>query len=108
MRSDDFRERWASQDVSQYRRGTQRFRHPLVGELELAYEALAVTAALDEIIIVYTAEPNSPTHDALQRLLADGAERERLRAAAREAAATTYSWERIAAAHLALYARLQS
>jgi transcriptional regulator with XRE-family HTH domain len=68
MRSDDFRERWASQDVRQYRRDTQRFRHPLVGELELAYEALAVTAALDEIIIVYTAEPNSPTHDALHRL----------------------------------------
>jgi len=68
MRSDDFRKRWASHDVRQYRSGTQRFRHPLVGELELAYEALAVTAALDEIIIVYTAEPNSPTHDALQRL----------------------------------------
>jgi transcriptional regulator with XRE-family HTH domain len=68
MRSDDFRERWASQDVRQYRSGNQRFRHPLVGELELAYEALAVTAALDEIIIVYTAEPDSPSHDALQRL----------------------------------------
>jgi hypothetical protein len=68
MRSDDFRERWASQDVRQYRSGTQRFRHPLVGELELAYEALAVTAALDETIIVYTAEPNSPTQAALQRL----------------------------------------
>ena len=68
MRSDDFRERWASQDVRQYRSGTQRFRHPLVGELELAYEALAVTAALDEIIIVYTAEPNSPAQAALQRL----------------------------------------
>src|SRR5205823_6760130 len=32
MRSEDFRERWASQDVRQYRTGTQRFRHPLVGE----------------------------------------------------------------------------
>jgi transcriptional regulator with XRE-family HTH domain len=68
MRSDDFRQRWASHDVSQYRSGTQRFRHPLVGELELAYEALAVTAAADEIIIVYTAEPDSPTQGALQRL----------------------------------------
>jgi len=68
MRSDDFRQRWASQDVRQYRSGTQRFRHPLAGELELAYEALAVTAAQDEIIIVYTAEPDSPSHDALQRL----------------------------------------
>lgn len=68
MRSDDFRERWASQDVRQYRSGTQRFRHPLVGELELGYEALVVTASLDEIIIVYTAEPDSPSHAALQHL----------------------------------------
>jgi transcriptional regulator with XRE-family HTH domain len=68
MRSEDFRQRWASQDVSQYRSGTQRFRHPLVGELELGYEALAVTASLDEIIIVYTAEPDSPSHAAMQRL----------------------------------------
>jgi len=68
MRSDDFRQRWASQDVRQYRSGTQRFRHPLAGELELAYEALAVTAAQDEIIIVYTAEPDSHTQADLQRL----------------------------------------
>jgi len=68
MRSEDFRQRWASQDVSQYRTGTQRFRHPLVGELELGYEALTVTASLDEIIIVYTAEPNSPSQAAMQRL----------------------------------------
>jgi transcriptional regulator with XRE-family HTH domain len=68
MRSNDFRERWASQDVRQYRTGTQRFHHPLVGELELHYEALTVTAALDETIIVYTADPGSPAHDGLHRL----------------------------------------
>lgn len=66
MRSNDFRQRWASHDVRHYRSGTRRCRHPLVGELELTYEALAVTAALDEISIVDTAEPNSPTRAALQ------------------------------------------
>ncbi len=46
-------------------------------------------------------------HDALARLLADPAARERLGAAARTAAATTYSWDAIAAQHLALYETLR-
>jgi glycosyltransferase involved in cell wall biosynthesis len=45
-------------------------------------------------------------HDALTRLLADPA-RERLATAARAAAATTYSWDAIAAQHLALYEKLR-
>src|SRR6266702_485924 len=40
MRSDEFRVRWAAHDVRQYRSGSQYFRHPLVGELTLNYEAL--------------------------------------------------------------------
>src|SRR3954447_14379152 len=43
---------------------------------------------------------------ALRRLIADTAERERLRTAALDAAASTYSWRAIAERHLALYARL--
>ena len=46
-------------------------------------------------------------HAALTRLLGDEAERTRLRDAARTAAATTYAWDRIARAHLDLYARLR-
>jgi hypothetical protein len=49
--------------------GTKRFRHPDVGELTLAYEELAVTAAPGLVMIVYTAEPGSPSADKL-RLLA--------------------------------------
>lgn len=45
-------------------------------------------------------------HDALARLLADPAARERLAAAARAAAAGPYSWDAIAAQHLALYQSL--
>ncbi|MBS1868688.1 MAG: glycosyltransferase family 4 protein [Actinobacteria bacterium] len=45
-------------------------------------------------------------HDALTRLLADPAARERLASAARAAAATTYAWDAIAAQHLALYEAL--
>lgn len=46
-------------------------------------------------------------HAALRRLLADPDARERLAAAAREAAATTYSWDAIAAQHLALYEQVR-
>ncbi len=67
-RSDDFRVRWASHDVRQYRTGTQPFHHPLVGDLTLAYEALQVTADIGQALIVYTAEPGSPSQDALNRL----------------------------------------
>jgi len=46
-------------------------------------------------------------HSALARLLADPAARRRLSAAAREAAAGPYSWDAIAAQHLALYETLR-
>jgi glycosyltransferase involved in cell wall biosynthesis len=45
-------------------------------------------------------------HAALRRLLADPAERERLAAASRVAAETTYAWGPIARRHAELYARL--
>jgi glycosyltransferase involved in cell wall biosynthesis len=52
--------------------------------------------------------PGDPAamHAAIARLLADPGARERLAAGARRAAAERYSWEAIAARHLALYARL--
>jgi glycosyltransferase involved in cell wall biosynthesis len=48
----------------------------------------------------------SALHIALKRLLDDPGRRDALAAAAREAAATTYSWDRIAARHVELYERL--
>ena len=68
MRSDDFRERWAAHDVRQYQAGTQRFCHPLVGELTLNYEALDLAADVDQILVAYTVEPDSPSQEALRRL----------------------------------------
>jgi len=68
MRSEDFRVRWASHDVRQYRSGTQPFHHPLVGDLTLSYEALQLTADVGLTLIVYTAEPDSPSQAALNRL----------------------------------------
>ena len=37
-RSEEFRVRWARHDVRFHRSGTKRLRHPLVGELTLAFE----------------------------------------------------------------------
>jgi transcriptional regulator with XRE-family HTH domain len=68
MRSEDFLVRWASHDVRQYRSGTQPFHHPLVGDLTLHYEALQLAADIGQILIVYTADPNTPAQHALDRL----------------------------------------
>jgi hypothetical protein len=68
MRSEEFRVRWAAHDVGQYRSGTQPFCHPLVGELTLSYEALELTADIGLTLVVYTAEPDSPSQEALDRL----------------------------------------
>ena len=46
--------------------GTKRFHHPVVGELTLAYEELAITAEPGQVLMVYTAEPGSPSAERLQ------------------------------------------
>ena len=40
-RSDTFRHRWAAHNVRHHRAGIKRIHHPEVGDLELAYEAMA-------------------------------------------------------------------
>jgi MmyB-like transcription regulator ligand binding domain len=64
-RSDEFRVRWAAHDVRFHRTGVKHFHHPVVGDLTLAYEALELPADPGLTIFAYTAEPNSPSHDAL-------------------------------------------
>ena len=68
LRSDDVRARWASPDVRRYASGAQPFHHPLVGDLELSYEALELTADIGLTLIVYAPEPGSPSQEALARL----------------------------------------
>jgi transcriptional regulator with XRE-family HTH domain len=68
VHSEDFRVRWASHDVAQYRSGVQPFCHPEVGDLTLNYEALELTADINLTLLVYTAEPDSPAQKALDRL----------------------------------------
>jgi MmyB-like transcription regulator ligand binding domain len=67
-RSDEFRTRWAAHNVRQHRTGTKRLHHPVVGDVELALEKLDVTADPGLVPQVYSAEPDSPSQDALNLL----------------------------------------
>src|SRR3954452_23227287 len=67
--SNVFRRLWADHNVRSHGAGTKRFHHPVVGELTVAYEELAITAEPGLVLLVYTAEPGSPSAEGL-RLLA--------------------------------------
>ncbi|WP_394768969.1 helix-turn-helix transcriptional regulator [Lacisediminihabitans sp.] len=67
-RSDVFRQLWGAHDVRTHGTGTKRFNHPVVGELTLAYDELVVTADPGLLLMVYTAEPGSPSAERLQLL----------------------------------------
>jgi len=67
-RSDTFRRLWGAHDVRTHGTGTKRFNHPVVGELTLAYEGLGITADPGLTLMIYTAEPGSPSAERLQLL----------------------------------------
>ena len=69
-RSDDFRRRWGAHNVRTHGAGVKTFHHHVVGDLTLAYESMDLRAEPDLAMTVYTAEPGSPTADALQLLAA--------------------------------------
>jgi transcriptional regulator with XRE-family HTH domain len=67
-RSDLFRTLWAAHDVRQHRTGIKRFHHPLVGEMTLSYESMALTADPGLRLNSYVAEPASPSAQAFSLL----------------------------------------
>lgn len=67
-RSADFRRRWAAHDVRYHRTGRKRFHHPLVGHLELDYEAFELPGDPGQRINVYTAPADSSSAEALNLL----------------------------------------
>ena len=68
-RSDVFRTWWAAHNVRLHRSGVKRMHHPEVGDLTLRYESMELTADAGLLLNAYTAEPGTPSYDAL-RLLA--------------------------------------
>jgi len=68
-RSDAFRTLWASHDVREHRTGIKIIHHPVVGDLDLSYEALDLTSDRGLLLLAYTATPGSPSDDALRVLM---------------------------------------
>jgi transcriptional regulator with XRE-family HTH domain len=77
MHSVEFRTRWAAHNVRRHYTGTKVFRHPVVGEVELAYEAMELAEDPGFTLTVYPAVPGSPSDERL-RLLASWAATERI------------------------------
>src|SRR4051794_24285006 len=54
MKSELFRTLWARHDVREKTHGRKRMNHPLVGELALDYETLALPGDGDQVLVTYT------------------------------------------------------
>ncbi|HEY3557604.1 MAG TPA: helix-turn-helix transcriptional regulator [Kribbella sp.] len=67
-RSEAFRTRWADHNVRFHRSGRKKLHHPVVGALEIDFEALDFPSDPGLTLIVYTAPPGSPTADAFKLL----------------------------------------
>jgi len=67
-RSEAFRTRWAAHNVRQHQTGRKQLHHPVVGDLELTYEVLALPTDPGLSLVVYGAEPGSASQDGLKLL----------------------------------------
>ncbi|MER6219131.1 helix-turn-helix transcriptional regulator [Streptomyces sp900105755] len=67
-RSEEFRTLWAAHDVRLHQTGTKLFRHPAVGELSLAFEAMPIPTDPGLTLTALSAEPGTPPHDSLKLL----------------------------------------
>jgi len=69
LQDKDFRRWWAEHDVYRHSHGTKDYHHAVVGDLTLGYEAMTPTDDPEQTLGLHTAEPGSPSEQAL-RLLA--------------------------------------
>jgi transcriptional regulator with XRE-family HTH domain len=67
-RSHEFGTWWAAHNVRYHQTGTKRLQHPVVGELELSYEVMELSADPGLTVSVYSAEPGSRSQEALDLL----------------------------------------
>jgi transcriptional regulator with XRE-family HTH domain len=67
-RSPEFRTWWAAHNVRYHQTGVKRLQHPVVGELELSYEVMELSADTGMTVAVYSAEPGSRSQQALDLL----------------------------------------
>jgi hypothetical protein len=67
-RSEEFRGRWAAHHVRIHTTGVKLIHHPVVGDLELAFESFPLAADPSQSLLAYTVQPGSPSQDALTLL----------------------------------------
>jgi transcriptional regulator with XRE-family HTH domain len=67
-RSDAFCKLWAAHDVRQHRTGIKKVQHPFVGELEVSFEGLQITNAPGLLLLAYSAQPGTTSHERMQLL----------------------------------------
>ncbi|MEZ2371325.1 helix-turn-helix transcriptional regulator [Arthrobacter sp. RCC_34] len=66
--SNAFRTRWGAHNVRRHGSGTKNFHHHSVGDLTLSYEGLELTAEPGLSLLIYTAQPGSPSQERLDLL----------------------------------------
>ncbi|WP_405141611.1 helix-turn-helix transcriptional regulator [Sphaerisporangium sp. NBC_01403] len=67
--SEDFRRIWAEQPVlSRTHSGSKDYRHELVGMFTVTYQLMALPDVPDQNIVIYTAQPHSPSAEAMRSL----------------------------------------
>jgi transcriptional regulator with XRE-family HTH domain len=66
--SEDFRSRWAAHNVRFHRTGHKRLHHPVVGTLDLSFEAMEFPSHPGLTLLAYTAPAGTPTADSLRML----------------------------------------
>ncbi|MEG9250026.1 helix-turn-helix transcriptional regulator [Arthrobacter sp. Soc17.1.1.1] len=67
-RSNEFRTWWGGHTVRTHSTGTKRINHPIVGDMTLGYETLAITSTPGLVLMTYLTEPATPSADALNLL----------------------------------------
>lgn len=68
VKSPEFRQWWAAHDVRERSHGTKHYHHPVVGDLTINYECLALPGDLDQTLCIYTAPPGSASETSLKLL----------------------------------------
>ncbi|WP_101950703.1 helix-turn-helix transcriptional regulator [Mycobacterium sp. 3519A] len=68
VKSQEFRRWWADHNVRERTNGIKRYHHPVVGDLTVNYESVAVLGDPDQTLCIYTADAGSPSETALQLL----------------------------------------
>lgn len=70
LRSDsrEFHDLWAEHRVRRHAAGLKRFHHPVVGELELSFNAMVLAADSGLTLLAYSAAPGSQSEQRLQAL----------------------------------------